>query len=419
MNRLKKWPLPEDDGKFWSMRYWSPADWVSFGGTVLALVLLVLVVAFWPLNDAVMRYLAGVWALVALTDFADGEVAKRWGGSLRGAKMDELGDKVKAIPTLVALAVLLPGKANWMLVATLILRDVVATVIRTRAAREGISTIKSARWPGKVKTTLIFTGIVLAWVPLGNNVVVNAVFSVATLVSIVSGLEIWARYMAAKDIERFIGPHYAVSPLVTRDKKTGKMALRTLGAANWLSFFRFAVGPVVCAIYCFQLLGDDSNTVALYLWAVGMATDGIDGFMARRRRETTLFGEKFDPAADKSAQYLPFVGIAVCLIKIGIPAELMRLSVAVSLGVFLARDLYLLVVWRKTKTDPKPHFVSKARAVAMAVAVLLIAIYLAYGPRVVLHGAAIAIWVAAGISVLSAIVERQSMISSKNTGFAE
>ena len=65
--------------------------------------------------------------------------------------------------------------------------------------------------------------------------------------------------------------------------------------ANWLSLFRLVlVAPTVAF-----LLRPDGERKALLLIAVGMATDAVDGPLARSRGEVSELGKILDPIADK------------------------------------------------------------------------------------------------------------------------
>lgn len=65
--------------------WWSPAD-------VLTAVRIPLAIAFLLVSDNEWRL--GILASAALSDFADGFVARRWGGSRLGAFLDPVADKL-------------------------------------------------------------------------------------------------------------------------------------------------------------------------------------------------------------------------------------------------------------------------------------------------------------------------------------
>ncbi len=74
---------------------------------------------------------------------------------------------------------------------------------------------------------------------------------------------------------------------------------------NILSYFRFALIPVILWLYC----GKADYTAAAWVMAVSAATDVIDGWIARHFNLVTDWGKIVDPFADKLTQ----IAIAFCL----------------------------------------------------------------------------------------------------------
>ncbi len=74
---------------------------------------------------------------------------------------------------------------------------------------------------------------------------------------------------------------------------------------------------ILCApVFLWMLLADDGADGALRWWAavlfiVAIATDGIDGYLARRYRIVTDLGKLLDPIADKVLTGLAFVGLSL------------------------------------------------------------------------------------------------------------
>jgi CDP-diacylglycerol--glycerol-3-phosphate 3-phosphatidyltransferase len=79
------------------------------------------------------------------------------------------------------------------------------------------------------------------------------------------------------------------------EKSELKMWLRNL--PNKLTLFRIAVIPLICFLYAwdFRIL----NYVAAGLFALGAATDFLDGYIARLTNNVTRIGEILDPISDK------------------------------------------------------------------------------------------------------------------------
>ena len=96
-----------------------------------------------------------------------------------------------------------------------------------------------------------------------------------------------------------------------------------MNAPNALTLARIALVPMLAA----TLLAENLNA-ALAIFILGMATDTLDGHLARSRNLVTDFGKLMDPLADKL-----FVGTAfICLVL------LERLELAVVI-VVLSREV--------------------------------------------------------------------------------
>lgn len=74
---------------------------------------------------------------------------------------------------------------------------------------------------------------------------------------------------------------------------------------------------ILCApVFLWMLLADGGTDGPLRWWAaalfiVAIATDGIDGYLARRYRIVTDLGKLLDPIADKVLTGLAFVGLSI------------------------------------------------------------------------------------------------------------
>lgn len=146
---------------------------------------------------------AGVddWALVvfivlALSDNIDGVLARRQGPTRSGAFLDPLADKFLVGAALVALW--LRGEIGWWFPVLILSRELVISVYRSVAARDGVSV--PASWLGKAKTFVTMIAIGMLLVPGGSvqsaAVVVLWIGVVLTWVSAVDYL--WrARHPAA------------------------------------------------------------------------------------------------------------------------------------------------------------------------------------------------------------------------------
>jgi len=70
-----------------------------------------------------------------------------------------------------------------------------------------------------------------------------------------------------------------------------------VNAPNVLTVLRILAVPVVVV----ALLNEtpEGDVIAAAVFALAALTDGLDGYIARRRREVTTFGKLMDPLADK------------------------------------------------------------------------------------------------------------------------
>jgi CDP-diacylglycerol--glycerol-3-phosphate 3-phosphatidyltransferase len=69
-----------------------------------------------------------------------------------------------------------------------------------------------------------------------------------------------------------------------------------MNAPNAVTLVRIALVPAMLAVL---LEADGGSLLAAGVFAIAASTDGIDGYLARSRREVTRFGKVMDPIADK------------------------------------------------------------------------------------------------------------------------
>jgi CDP-diacylglycerol---glycerol-3-phosphate 3-phosphatidyltransferase len=103
-------------------------------------------------------------------------------------------------------------------------------------------------------------------------------------------------------------------------------AMFPVNLPNVLTLMRILAVPVIVV----ALLGETPNGDALAagVFALAAFSDGLDGYIARRRRDVTTFGKLMDPLADK----LLIVAALVSLVSLG------RLAAWVAM-VIIAREL--------------------------------------------------------------------------------
>jgi CDP-diacylglycerol---glycerol-3-phosphate 3-phosphatidyltransferase len=130
--------------------------------------------------------------------------------------------------------------------------------------------------------------------------------------------------------------------------------------SNILSLIRLVlVAPTV-----YYILQEDSAGKALGVIALGMATDAVDGPLARRRGEVSDLGKLIDPIADK----LTLDGVALALsVRHGFPWWVTNL--------LLARDAAILagatLIFRDTTEITTSIYAGKATTAFLTVALLL------------------------------------------------
>lgn len=105
----------------------------------------------------------------------------------------------------------------------------------------------------------------------------------------------------------------------------------TLNIPNILTLLRILAVPVVVV----ALLGETPNgdALAAAVFALAAITDGLDGWIARRRDAITTFGKLMDPLADK----LLIIAALVALVSLN------RLAAWVAM-VIIARELAITVM---------------------------------------------------------------------------
>jgi CDP-diacylglycerol--glycerol-3-phosphate 3-phosphatidyltransferase len=66
---------------------------------------------------------------------------------------------------------------------------------------------------------------------------------------------------------------------------------------NVVTLIRITLVPLF--VYLYLINPGEMNLSAVFVFLLAAVTDGLDGYLARRRREITRFGQLIDPIADK------------------------------------------------------------------------------------------------------------------------
>jgi phosphatidylglycerophosphate synthase len=165
-----------------------------------------------------------------------------------------------------------------------------------------------------------------------------------------------------------------------------------LTVANGITMLRAAAGFAAGLLF----LAGSAETAALWTCAVAVALDGLDGWIARRRRQRSALGAFLDPAADK-------VTMAVVYGVIGIRAEsvpvwLFIVSVAFrDVAVTAGRVREYFSVGRPAPVDPVARF----KTVLQSVGGLAVLFYGRYIDPVSAYASAHVIALVAIVAVLS------------------
>ena len=144
-----------------------------------------------------------VFIIASLTDFFDGQIARRCNMITNlGKFLDSLADKMLVIAVLIAFVGI--GRISSWLLMIIVLRDFMVTGIRLMASKEGV--VMAAKMIGKVKTTtqmiaiiyLLFEPCILkaCGMPYAYPLQVNTVtvigdvlFYISVIMTVISGLD--------------------------------------------------------------------------------------------------------------------------------------------------------------------------------------------------------------------------------------
>lgn len=115
-----------------------------------------------------------------------------------------------------------------------------------------------------------------------------------------------------------------------------------MSLANKLSLFRILLVPafVLCLVYYRPGEGEFLRYLAVGLFALGVVTDAVDGYVARAEQQATRLGAILDPAADKLLLVTAFLSLSLIS---SLPAAY-HLPAWVPILV-LSRDLIIVAGW--------------------------------------------------------------------------
>lgn len=176
---------------------WNLPNALTLGRLLLVPVFLVVGwVGYSRPDEGWQAWAALVFLVAAVTDFVDGELARRRGQVTSVGKiLDPIADKALTGSALVLLSWfdLLP----WWVTIVVIVREVGVTLLRFWVIRHGVM---AASRGGKLKTALQILAITLFLLPLasGGRAVAEWVMAAAVVVTLVTGVDYVARATALR-----------------------------------------------------------------------------------------------------------------------------------------------------------------------------------------------------------------------------
>ena len=119
-----------------------------------------------------------------------------------------------------------------------------------------------------------------------------------------------------------------------------------IGIPNVISIIRIALALCVPHIYALQSFGQESNTVASIVLGLALATDAIDGYLARSTNQTTKAGKALDPLGDKLIFYPVAAGFYFATGKQFIrPLEVIPAELAYTAAILIILRDALIILW--------------------------------------------------------------------------
>ncbi len=159
-----------------------------------------------------------------------------------------------------------------------------------------------------------------------------------------------------------------------------------MNVANRITITRIVLVPVfVASLLYYSAERPFFYTAALLIFLVACVSDALDGYLARRRSETTELGAYLDPIADKLLLLSGFLSLSIMP---GLPGA-MHMPAWVTISV-LSRDILIvigsmLIFFTRGFFRPKPIYIGKVTTVVQ-MAALFGALIQAPGPvRLILN----------------------------------
>jgi len=168
------------------------------GARILAVPAVMALILAGPKSQSAYTAAAIVFAVAAITDFADGYLARRWAVTTKlGSFLDTTADKLLVTGALIALVDV--DRASPWLAAIIIGRELLILGLRGVVAADGV-VFPPSIW-GKLKTNVQFVAIFLAIVRWGGQIgpfyLDEWVMIAAAAITVLSAVEYITRFSSA------------------------------------------------------------------------------------------------------------------------------------------------------------------------------------------------------------------------------
>jgi len=156
-----------------------------------------------PDSDSMRITAAIVFVIAALTDYADGYLARRWQiTTMLGGFLDLLADKVLVTGALIALVQI--GTTSTWAAFLIIAREIAVMALRSVAALDQSTVPPSAwgKWKAAIQFTAITVAIIKADIVFGPWRLDQWLMAVAVLVTLISAGDYFSRFRAVLSPQR-------------------------------------------------------------------------------------------------------------------------------------------------------------------------------------------------------------------------
>jgi len=169
-------------------------------------------------------------------------------------------------------------------------------------------------------------------------------------------------------------------------------------APNILTLVRIILIPVLVLV--FYLPGEWSYQVSAAIFGAAALTDWLDGYLARRLRQVSVFGAFLDPVADKL-----MVAVALVLLVQDNPSPLFTIPAVIIIGREIA--ISALREWMSEigeRTKVAVSVIGKVKTITQMVAILLLLYKVPLGPLPTHDVGLVLLYVAAILTLWSMFV---------------